>query len=256
MKNGTFLIEEDEEFNYFLKSKDRRACEDAYKAQGRTAQQARIQCRADMGGSVFTKGAKKVYLTVPRGSFLLLVRLNYRGIASRLYRGLAGGGLNKSKIENTWKRMAGKQENLEKAINIGKNKKPLLCGQSCKAKIDAQYKFDGGGADFSEDELIAIQHLKDAEFLNLTGAEVAGIVGSAGGVLKAMISGVSGVKMSNAELEADRISAENERAMLEAQKKAEEERSQRVKKYVVGGVVIATILVVGGVLIFGKKKKK
>jgi hypothetical protein len=63
---------------------------------------------------------KTVSFAVPRNAFLGLLRLNLRGLASKLNRA------PKDKIFRLWDRLGGKRSSLEKAISKGAKKKPLL----------------------------------------------------------------------------------------------------------------------------------
>jgi hypothetical protein len=74
------------------------------------------------------KGVKAVGLSVPRKAFLAMVALNTRGLAKRLSK------LNDGDLKKVWvDKFAGELSVLKKAINNGKNKKPLF-GQSARMK--------------------------------------------------------------------------------------------------------------------------
>ena len=83
------------------------------------------------GGGKFWQGFKKVTLSGARGAFLGLIKLNFGGMASKLKIGLAGK--QKSAIEKKWKQLGGSANALKKAVDKGKNKKPLLAGKKGKA---------------------------------------------------------------------------------------------------------------------------
>jgi len=69
------------------------------------------------------KGLKTVTLAPARNAFLSLIRLNLRGLASKLSR------VNQSKLMKLWDRFGGKRSSLQKAISKGKQKRPLLGGK-------------------------------------------------------------------------------------------------------------------------------
>lgn len=66
--------------------------------------------------------AKKAALAPARGPFLLLLRLNFRGLSSRI----GNNPQALDKVKNIWKGLGGKTSKLEKAVNKGKGKKPLF----------------------------------------------------------------------------------------------------------------------------------
>jgi len=67
------------------------------------------------------KGVKAVSFVAPRKAFLAMVRLNVRGIATRL------GTLSPADLKKVWvDKFAGKLSVLESTINKGKKKKPLF----------------------------------------------------------------------------------------------------------------------------------
>lgn len=70
------------------------------------------------------RGLKTVTLAPARNAFLSLIRLNLRGLASKLSR------VNQSKLMKLWDRFGGKRSSLQKAISKGKQKRPLLGGKN------------------------------------------------------------------------------------------------------------------------------
>jgi hypothetical protein len=71
-------------------------------------------------GRGFFQGAKKIALAPARGAFLLIVKANFRGLASRLAKAPA------EKLAGFWGKLGGDKNKLNAAINDGKGKKPLL----------------------------------------------------------------------------------------------------------------------------------
>ena len=82
----------------------------------------RKEKRADKkaSGKGLFKGVKKVALSVPRGSFLALVRLNARGLATKLF------NAPKDKAERIWKALGGNPAKLYAAVAVGSKKKAFL----------------------------------------------------------------------------------------------------------------------------------
>lgn len=70
---------------------------------------------------------KKLALAPARASAILLIALNFRGLAYKLQR------TPKDKLLKKWKRLGGNPEKLFKAINKGAKKKPLLGSKTKKA---------------------------------------------------------------------------------------------------------------------------
>jgi hypothetical protein len=71
-------------------------------------------------GRGFFQGAKKIALAPARGAFLLVLKANFRGLASRFAKVPA------EKLAGFWGKLGGDKNKLNAAINDGKNKKPLL----------------------------------------------------------------------------------------------------------------------------------
>jgi hypothetical protein len=71
-------------------------------------------------GRGFFQGAKKIALAPARGAFLLVLKANFRGLASRFAKVPA------EKLAGFWGKLGGDKNKLNAAINDGKGKKPLL----------------------------------------------------------------------------------------------------------------------------------
>lgn len=84
------------------------------------------------------KGLKTVSLAAPRNAFLGLLRLNIRGLASKLNRA------PKDKVYRLWDRLGGKRSSLEKAISKGAQKKPLLGAKGSGKRIKRIKGFTDG----------------------------------------------------------------------------------------------------------------
>ena len=82
------------------------------------------------GGGKVGKGIKKVALSPGRNAFLALIKLNARGVASRIANALIK---NPSGVENMWvKKLGGSFASLKKAVEKGKDKKPFLGAKAVK----------------------------------------------------------------------------------------------------------------------------
>jgi hypothetical protein len=152
------------------------------------------------------KGLKKVgravktaALAPARGAFLALVRLNYRGSASR-FNLLNEQG--RKRLFEKWERLGGKRDAIERAIDAGKGKKMIVCGKKCRAKAGKNPQLPTEA---------------QSDFVNLTGAEISTIVAAGGGVLTATIKAIgdksnykSQIELSQLELEQQKLD-DNER---------------------------------------------
>jgi hypothetical protein len=96
-----------------------RAERKARRQQRREDRQERRQERREEGRGFF-QGAKKIALAPARGAFLLVLKANFRGLASRLAKAPA------EKLAGFWGKLGGDKNKLNAAINDGKGKKPLL----------------------------------------------------------------------------------------------------------------------------------
>ena len=138
--------------NLFGKTyRERRQRKKELKEQGLSGKEARQQARSEIGKTGVEKffgkvseAAKKLgrvavkgVLVVPRNAFLGLLRLNYRGFATRIN----SSAQATSKVRTQWEKWGGSVESLNKAITAGKGKNPIICGVKCKQNI--QSNFDG-----------------------------------------------------------------------------------------------------------------
>jgi hypothetical protein len=143
-------------------------------------------------------------LSVPRGSALILFRLNFRGIAKRFS---LLNEATKKKVLDKWERLGGRVSKLEDAINDGKNKKMLVCGKKCRAKAGKNPQIP---QDISQN------------FVNLAGGDdavYAGIIASGLGVVSSLI-GVVGSGVNS------RKNYENQVALMELDSELKQRESQ------------------------------
>lgn len=269
MKNIHYT-ETDEDFDNFklfgkkvdsfadvFRSKAKVECIDAKKDSGGSASSARKECRKELGGNIFTRGAKVIGLSVPRGAFLTLVRLNYRGLASRTYR----SKLNEPRIYDEavtkFVKLGGSKDAFIKAVEAGKSKKPLICGDKCKAKIN----FDGQ-TELSKDELLFFKEEPDSAYNNFDPATLAGTIASASAIMIPIINIIGKSKATQEELEANRQEAEIQKEMLDKQAELEKQKAEGetklVKNLLIGGSVLFGVLITGAIVmkVVNKRKSK
>jgi hypothetical protein len=141
-------------------------------------------------------------LVIPRGSTLLLVKENFRGLAKRFSLLNEEG---KKKLFEKWEKLGGKNEKLKKAIEEGKDKPVLICGKKCRAKAGANPQLP----------------VQAEEYSNAGGTAL--IVGSALGVVSALVSVVGSGKNANKNYKNQR-----ELLLLEAKIKEEERKENAI----------------------------
>lgn len=97
----------------------------AKREERKQKREERKQKRKEGGGLIkrAVKAGKKVALAAPRGSFLLLVDINFRGIARKL---AAAREKSPSQYKELWLKLGGDPDKLDKAVSIGLKKKPFL----------------------------------------------------------------------------------------------------------------------------------
>ena len=142
----------DEEFDDFL-SKQARARykrKRELKKQGLSGKEARRKALEEIGrskagqklsnvGNKVVRGIMISHLWLPRSGFIALVRLNYRGFAFRLNKAWHTPQYRQmwNNAKNTWEKLGGSIKELEKAINVGKKKKVIICGVKCRKQLGA-----------------------------------------------------------------------------------------------------------------------
>ena len=146
------------------------------------------------------KGLKKVgravktaALAPARGAFLALVRLNYRGSASR-FNLLNEQG--QKKLYDKWEKLGGKTDAIKRAIDAGKGKKMLACGKKCRAKAGKNPQLPTEA---------------QSDFVNMSGGDIATIVAAGGGVLTATIKAVSDKSNYKSQIELSQLELEQQK---------------------------------------------
>lgn len=141
-------------------------------------------------------------LVIPRGSTLLLVKENFRGLAKRFSLLNEEG---KNKLFEKWEKLGGKNEKLKKAIEEGKDKPVLICGKKCRAKAGANPQLP----------------VQAEEYSNAGGTAL--IVGSSLGVIAALVNVIGSGKNANKNYKNQR-----ELLLLEAKIKEEERKENAI----------------------------
>tara|TARA_Y100001937_G_scaffold114117_2_gene163511 strand:+ start:5443 stop:6588 length:1146 start_codon:yes stop_codon:yes gene_type:complete len=141
----------DDDFDEFLTKKARargrrrRELRKQGRAEGKSRKQARKDARRQAveeipPAEIFQKIGRAVKvgaLALPRGAYLSLIRVNYRGNAWKLEQVLNNPKYKDklARVKAKWKKLGGQWDKLVKNVNIGKKKKPFFCGKKCKKKL-------------------------------------------------------------------------------------------------------------------------
>ena len=139
--------------------------------------------KAKKGLQKVGNAVKTATLAPARGAMLGLVRLNYRGSASR-FNLLNSQG--EKKLYDKWEKLGGKKDALQKAIDAGKSKKPFVCGKKCRAQA-------GKNPQLPSDA--------QSDFVNFEPATSAALIGAGGTVLTATIGVVSSKSNYKSQME-------------------------------------------------------
>lgn len=186
------------------------------------------------------KGLLKVNLVAPRGAFLSLLALNYRGQAWKIM-SIVNGTDNKLKeaLKKKWEGLGGNYSKLVEVAKKGDTKKPFFCGKKCKSKIVsvdveavAKKTTDANFSGFNAMPMCNCGRCKRCyvkkqfvgdEFLNVTGVDDAVIIAWIG--LGSAVVGAIGTITAKA------IDSKSKKRELEnAQKLAEQEQVNLTKQ--------------------------
>ena len=166
-------------------------------------------------GKAVVNVVKKGALFVPRQAGRGLVQLNYRGIAEKLKKGQGQG--KSSKIKSKWKGLGGSMKSLQKAIDKGAKKKPLLCGVKCKGKLHDAVKSNFSGANgevlVDRDKLMALVN-EGIGYSNIEPATLT-MIATGSGVVGTLAGVVGGLKASKQNQEMIDNQDENDKQSLE-----------------------------------------
>lgn len=162
--------------------------------------------RRNKGEKSDRKGLKKIgraiktaALAPARGAFLALVRLNFRGSASR-FNLLNEQG--RKKLFEKWDKLGGKRDAIEKAIDAGKDKKTLACGKKCRASAGKNPQLPSQA---------------QSDFVNFEPATNAALISAGGATLATMVKVVADKSNYKSQIELAKI--ENDTAKAEADEK-------------------------------------
>lgn len=158
----------------------------------------------------------KAAVAVPRVAFLGLMRLNFRGFATKIYYANPEG---KTKFNKFWEKIGGDDDSLRKALEAGYNKKPKACGKKCRAKA-------------SQSKESALTTIEKVQFMYPTGLEEAAalltsaspIIGAASAIVAAIKPTKEGEK-AVAEVEQD-LKKEDAAAKADDATMTKEEKKQ------------------------------
>jgi hypothetical protein len=204
----------DDNFDNFLtkKGRERRDLRQEGRAGGLTRKDARKQAKSKVPLSPRQRElAHKVLrttLVVPRGAFIALLRLNYRGFAWKIDAILNGNDANlKTKLSEKWYGLGGEADKLIEATNAGKNKKPFFCGKACNQQLlDKKSNFSD-----------------ESDYYNITGAEIVVIIKANASVIIKALGGIisSGIVSSSKNKEiksSERIANQENETLSKAEK--------------------------------------
>ena len=213
LSEGFEFAGEDQYDDFFnANGKKRRQLKRDLRGSGLSRKEARKEAKSQVPLSPRQRElAHKVFratLVAPRGAFIALLRLNYRGFAWKIDAILNGKDANlKTKLQEKWYGLGGDISNLIEATNAGKSKKPSICGKECKRQlIDKKSNFSD-----------------DTDFYNLTGAEVVAVlVANAKVVISALgtiLSSAVVASSKNKEIKsAERIAEQENSTLSQAEK--------------------------------------
>lgn len=238
-------------FADIFRSSDKIDCIDEARAEGSSKGSSRKDCRKQLGGNIFVRGAKVTTLRIPRGAFLGLLSLNYRGLASRLERAKLNQPNIYKEAVSKFQKLGGSKDSFEKSLRNGRSKKPLACGKKCRAKIN----FSG------------VEYFSNVEPVATASAGIGATIVTASPILIPIIAIVGKAIATREEQRAENEDAENTKDLLEAQTEGleaqrllEEEKgeseSKLIKNVMIGSGVLVGVLIIGGITMKLIKRKK
>jgi len=186
----------DDEFDNFLtkKARDRAKRRRELRREGRAEGKSRKEARQDARrqaieeippAKIFQNVGRAIKvgaLAVPRSAFLVIVRVNWRGMAYKLARAFTDPkyAKEKQKVKDKWNKLGGQWDKLVKNVNIGKVKKPFICGKRCKKALleqDLKKGFVNFDADIDFSNAEPVSATATSVYITM-GAKIAGAVGS------------------------------------------------------------------------------
>jgi len=242
------MIIQDDIYDDFLgmgaKAKEKQLCRAKLEAQGVSRKQAKKQCLLEIGRSDVGYGLSRIGLMSMRNSFIMLVRLNFRGLGYKLGNTKDNPTYAEQwiKVKRMWKNFGGKARALERAIDKGKWKKPLMCRKKCKETL-SNLKAEWSNVEPTTTTAVVIgaKIVEAMPVIKAVGV-IVGMVGTANQIVKT--TQTQNKLMEVAELTADRdFEIENQKL----------EETQKVTKFALigGGLVLVTII---GLIIYKQTK--
>ena len=158
-------------------------------------------------GKAILKGG----LIAPRGAYLSLLALNFRGQAHKVNAVVNGTDEKlKKALKKKWEGLGGKYDTLVKVATNGNKRKPFFCGKKCNQKLLT-----------TTDTAESIKSTPiDAEYLNAGGVDDAVIVAWIGlgstmiGVIGSVVGKAQDTKLQKADIQSAEKIAEQENATL------------------------------------------
>ncbi|NDD85437.1 hypothetical protein EBZ38_14340 [bacterium] len=203
-KFSSFVESDNEEFSEFGKGRGKKF----FKKVGEKVRETKDKIGKGLKkvGKVVARGT----LVMPRAAFLSLVRLNFRGSASR-FNLLNEKG--KQKLNEKWEKLGGKLDALDRAISKGKGKHPLACGKKCRSKA-------GKNPQLPND--------LESEFVNMEPTTLSAIIASGGAVLTSAVKSIGDKSNYKSQIELAKIEqeikeAENKEKKIDAQMTPQEQ---------------------------------
>jgi len=158
-------------------------------------------------GKAILKGG----LIAPRGAYLSLLALNFRGQAYKVNAVVNGTDeALKKALKKKWEGLGGKYDSLVKTATKGATKKPFFCGKECNQKLLT--------TNLSAESIKSTPI--DAEYLNAGGVDDAVIVAWIGlgstmiGVIGSVVGKAQDTKLQKADIQSAEKIAEQENATL------------------------------------------
>jgi hypothetical protein len=227
------------------------------KDDSKARKQDRRQDRKDIKKEAISKGSSRrmarqiAKSQIPKGkparreAYLTLVKLNFRGFAYKLDAIINGSNSSLiNQLKSKWQKY-GQWQDLVDGVNIGKTRKPFVCGGKCRAKV-----------------LEATKSVTGVE----EGVSIGAVLATAWGVIKsllpilnqAMIGKQQRDAIDNSEREGqedfDKLPPEQRQEIIDAEKALDEEaKRQSNEKYIWIGVGVVALA--GIVYLLTKKKR-
>ena len=212
----------DNEFDYFLTKKGRERGKERkeLRESGLSRKDARKQALAKIPRDKLKEIAKNVSkgvgkailkggLIAPRGAYLSLLALNFRGQAYKVIAVEDGRNSSlKKQLKNKWEGLGGKYESLIKTARKGAEKKPFFCGKECNKQLLT--------TNLTAESVKATQI--DEEYLNVVETTIIvawiGLASSVIGVIGGVLSKASETKQQKLAITSAEKLAEQENATL------------------------------------------